>query len=184
MVSGRMRSASGDDTRSPSGFRGWITSSCGGSNRPIRIGSLNLVVRGPSSVVSCPLGAPSVQQNSLPLATDDGQRTTDFGSIPKSTLASNFVKKNAGSSRHINRIHPRANGNTQEQGSLTGNLRWQAGSLSSHHDGERASQVRLVKRRGAVTIGGDDANLSRAQAIQEFIGSEARQDRKAEDRAR
>ena len=105
-------------------------------------------------------------------------------SIPKSALASNFVKKDAGSGGHINRIHPRANGNTQEQGGLTGNLRWQAGSLSSHHDGERASQVRLVKRRGAVAIGGDDANSSRAQAIQEFIGCEARQDRKAEDRAR
>ena len=41
-----------------------------------------------------------------------------------------------------------------------------------------------MKRSGAVAVGGDDANLSRAQAIQEFMGCEARQDRKAEDRAR
>ena len=106
----------------------------------------------------------------------------DNPSILKSALPSNFVKKNAGSGRHINRIHPRANGNTQEQGGFTGNLRWQAGSLSSHHDGERAFKVRLVKRKGAVAVGGEDANLSRAQAIQEFIGCEVRQDRKAEDR--
>jgi fido (protein-threonine AMPylation protein) len=104
-------------------------------------------------------------------------------SIPKASLAGNFVKKNSGGSRHINRIHPRTNGNTQEQRGFSGNLRWQAGSLSSHHKGERASQICLAKRKGTVAVSGDDANLSCSQTIQEFIGRQARQDRKVEDRA-